>query len=110
MVTVTESQTDKSTEKTAPELSWKLALALRRDLEEHRRKMVTCRLSKSQAAELLCELEALWVLFHDAQRMAEWLAHLLPLCKDDAALQFAVESQICSARQRIERIRQSRRA
>jgi len=54
------------------------------------------------------ELEALWVLFHDAQRMAQRLEHLLPLCQGDAALRDAVGGQILGARARIERIQRSR--
>ncbi|MBN1514062.1 MAG: hypothetical protein JXB13_18740 [Phycisphaerae bacterium] len=54
-------------------------------------------------------MEALWGLYHNAERMVQWLENLAPLLPAEAdAARAGIEAEIRSAREKIERIRQSR--
>ena len=95
--------------KHAPDVTLALAQTIQRDLAYPGRKRIfRYPLCKATARELQVELKALWMLYHNAQRMVRWLSHLGRYVPHGEPARAAIASELRSARRALAQIRQSR--
>ena len=95
--------------KHAPDVTLALAQTIQRDLAyPGRKRILHYRLCKQSARELQVELKALWMLYHNAQRMVRWLSHLGRYVPHGEPARAAIASELRSARRELTRIRLSR--
>ena len=96
--------------KIAPDLTLALAQTIEHELARpSRKRIVRYHLTKPAAYELHDELKALWKLYHNAQRLAQWVrnfGHRLP--RGDLARK-AIASELRSTRYELAQIRESRK-
>ena len=95
--------------KLSPDVTLALAQTIQRDLAyPGRKRILHYRLRKPAARELQQELTALWMLYHNAERLTQWVRHLATsLPRGDLARQ-AIASELRSTRREMNRIRHSR--